>query len=279
MIKNEDSKCYIDKGNFLIERVSDYNESHMHNTYEFTVIENGSHKIFGDGFEFNTVGPAVVFVKRYFSHIHSSLENEGESLSYLLRFLPRFVFDIECVNGIFSKFTDKDIFVIELSSEDAKSILFMTNELYRLYSEESYEDQTLVKEKMIFSTILLYVYDLMVKNNIVSDIDIPDSSEYIRKIIEYIDSCYMEKIDLNDIATDFSVSRAKMMRDFRSNVGMTVYDYITRKRLSRACELLLSGYSVSNVASMCGFCSDSHFIFTFKKYKGVTPHKFRKSHK
>jgi AraC-like DNA-binding protein len=48
-------------------------------------------------------------------------------------------------------------------------------------------------------------------------------------------------------------------------------DYIRKKRLNKACELLREGYNVSETAYKTGFVYPSYFTRCFKKEFGIKP--------
>lgn len=54
-------------------------------------------------------------------------------------------------------------------------------------------------------------------------------------------------------------------------------NYLNFYRIERACfQLLNSDASIIEIAMNCGFNDLSYFIKTFRKYKGITPAKYRK---
>ncbi|MFR7899352.1 MAG: helix-turn-helix domain-containing protein [Ruminococcus sp.] len=55
-------------------------------------------------------------------------------------------------------------------------------------------------------------------------------------------------------------------------------DYLNRQRIERACyEMSTTDDSITDIAYRNGFNDLSYFIRTFKKYKGTTPGKYKKS--
>lgn len=70
---------------------------------------------------------------------------------------------------------------------------------------------------------------------------------------------------------------------FKSEVGATPHDFLTRARMERAKAILLSGvtnrysnYSVTQIAEACGFSEPLYFSRVFKKYYGVAPSHYLK---
>ncbi len=63
---------------------------------------------------------------------------------------------------------------------------------------------------------------------------------------------------------------------FRTSTGYGPTDYYQRRRVHRACQLLLNpGPSITAVAADLGFSDAPHFCRVFKRYKGMTPTDYR----
>ena len=58
---------------------------------------------------------------------------------------------------------------------------------------------------------------------------------------------------------------------------MTVRDYMIRKRVERACELLKSGNDdIQDISEKVGFSSRSYFGEVFRQIMGISPGEYRK---
>ena len=57
-------------------------------------------------------------------------------------------------------------------------------------------------------------------------------------------------------------------------LNMSMGDYIRKKRMDKACQMLQNGYNVSETAYSTGFSDPSYFSKTFKKYVGMSPTDF-----
>ncbi len=67
-----------------------------------------------------------------------------------------------------------------------------------------------------------------------------------------------------------------LSREFHKHFQMTIGEYIRKRRIEHASELLSnSELSMAEIASICGFSDQSHFCALFKKHSGMTPGKFR----
>ena len=105
-------------------------------------------------------------------------------------------------------------------------------------------------------------------------------SSYVEQCRDYVGKHYREKIYLEDIAEILGVSSTYLSRLFRKETGVCLQDYITEFRVERAANLLIySNESLPRIAEYVNFPSQSYFGKVFKKYKQMTPRKYRELHK
>lgn len=98
----------------------------------------------------------------------------------------------------------------------------------------------------------------------------------IEDIKKYIVQHVEERLELDDIASAFYISRYYLSHYFKEETGFTLNQYITNQKIIVAKKMLRSGMSVTDVAMQLSYNSDSHFISTFKKMTGITPGKYTK---
>lgn len=104
------------------------------------------------------------------------------------------------------------------------------------------------------------------------------SAEYIDAAIRYIEHNYSHPISVNDIASSAAISRSHLYRIFVQELGMTPNDYLTRYRISIACDLLrINNISISEVAFSSGFSDPLYFSRVFKRVTGTTPSSYAQS--
>ena len=96
----------------------------------------------------------------------------------------------------------------------------------------------------------------------------------ISRIIEYVDLHITEKITLDQIAEAVYLSKYHIARMWRRLMGMTVMEYVTRKRLARAIELIQGGGGVTESALAAGFADYSAFYNAVRKEKGCSPKEY-----
>lgn len=99
----------------------------------------------------------------------------------------------------------------------------------------------------------------------------------LRKIIDYIDAHIYEEITVTGIAKALYISQGAFERKFKAALDITPSEYIRKKKLVLAAEMLKDGKSVLTAGSSVGYNDASYFIELFKRYYGVTPYQYKKN--
>ena len=92
-------------------------------------------------------------------------------------------------------------------------------------------------------------------------------------IMKYINRNLSEKLSLEILSQQFFISQTHLNRLFRKSANISVYEYITIKRLFMAQDLLAKGHTPNEVYSTCGFQEYSTFYRAYKRHFGVSPSK------
>ena len=94
----------------------------------------------------------------------------------------------------------------------------------------------------------------------------------IRQCIEYIYKNLHTSIRLSELAEILDMNSSQLSKQFKKEVGIPISRYIMKMKLDTARNMLLySDYSISEIAAVFAFASQSHFTDTFRKYYGETP--------
>jgi AraC-like DNA-binding protein len=84
-----------------------------------------------------------------------------------------------------------------------------------------------------------------------------------------------ESFDLHRLAAEVGCSASYLSRTFSATTGMTLSQYLRKRRIEKAAEMLVTGrYNVSEVAVEVGYHSLSHFSKAFQQEKGCLPSKY-----
>ena len=103
-------------------------------------------------------------------------------------------------------------------------------------------------------------------------------SKIISDALNYINAgLNHQDLSLAVIAEELSVSRSYLSSRFSEETGMTITDYITKRRIENAQELLeYTTFPVQDIASLSGYDDAAYFTRSFKKMTGISPRDYRK---
>ncbi len=98
--------------------------------------------------------------------------------------------------------------------------------------------------------------------------------------IAYLREHLGEKLSLDELARASGMSVSSMEGKFRAITGASAYRYLIRLRMERAMQLLTeTAYSVTEIATRCGYDNLFYFCNAFKKEIGMTPSQYREQNR
>ena len=110
----------------------------------------------------------------------------------------------------------------------------------------------------------------------IPETNITAESPCIDLALDFIHKNLSEPILVKDIANAAYVSIATLERHFEDNLQMSPSEYLKKRRLAHAANLLQNGASVTYACQQSGFIDCSKFIILFRKHYGTTPYKWKK---
>lgn len=247
---------------------------HWHNEYEFIHILDGEHNFFIDGQEICLKKGMLGIIQDGFLH--------GDGTNTTTCRYESVVFDF---NLIRNRNYAHDAFLEDISSH--KVVLNKTVSLKNKEAAQEVENMFLSMRReppgyeLLTVARLLFIFGY-IKNNefFTEDEKVLDRSRLrsvqLKAVFNLIKQNYGSPITLDDMADAAGMSPKYFCRVFRGMTHRTPVEYLNAFRIDQACSQLRSGNeSLIDVAYNCGFNDFSYFIKTFKRYKGMTPHKYR----
>lgn len=99
----------------------------------------------------------------------------------------------------------------------------------------------------------------------------------IQKITAYIDRNLSKPLSIDEIAAEFGLSANYFSTMFKKQLGCTVLEYLTEKRLVRAAQLLDgSNLKITQISAQLGYQNPSYFCALFAKRFCMTPSQYKK---
>lgn len=191
-------------------------------------------------FDIHTIHiPNIYMPKMYDYFLHRISENDY--CIYIENFSKEGDFVTTCIDKLLDEYHDKDSMYMLQIQADIFSILIA---IIRSYDKDMLKDNARHSDDIIS----------------------------FHNILEYIDTHAGEQIEVQHLADMCNMSYSHFARLFRENYGRSCKEYIKYIRLNKAEEMLIhTKYDISYIASETGFFDSSHFIRTYKAWKGITP--------
>jgi AraC-like DNA-binding protein len=162
-------------------------------------------------------------------------------------------------------------------------ILIMTIDMYKTNSSDNDID-TVADDLTKIETIdaLLPIIQTKCSSAMAED-DSSSGSKYdviANNIEKYIDENYTDpNLSIHVIASYVNKSANYTRNIFKQVKGISISDYITKKRFGEVCRLLIeTNLTAQTISQQTGMSSGSYFYTAFKKYTGYTPEQFRKKY-
>ena len=99
----------------------------------------------------------------------------------------------------------------------------------------------------------------------------------IQKTLAYIDADLTGDLSLRALSSMQGISNSYLSALFKKETGQTITDYVNKKRVQRAVQLLsTTKLQIQTISQYCGISDVNYFSKIFKKYTNKTPKEFRK---
>ncbi len=240
--------------------------------YEIGFQVSGSHHTYSTDGEWD-------ILSGYVGTIPLGLQHQTFSTSNATRnsILIKYSFEIaeyiksEISAAAFNRFYNERYHI--LNQEDRHIVQNIFENMLTEYNINS--PHTDAKLKAILTYLIIFIMEHQLQHD--------ESCQYNKKInknisdvMRYIDTNYMDNINVNSICKIFGFSPSHFSRLFKENTGEAFSKYLSKVRYEHAIVLLSkTDKSIDEIAYECGFKSTSYFSYAFKKNFLVSPLKYR----
>ena len=245
---------------------------HIHDVYEIYMTQNSGIK-FGVNNKIYELdcGDVMFFTD---ADLHKAIVPKNIKYDrYIVTFSPHLLPEedrsvlLECFGDSDRECSNK----LQLTPEEQRMFITLAEELE---CEQKQQWQSEKGQLLALCKLLLFLNRIFREKQQVTPVLIHSFDPRIRIVLEYIDDNYIHQPSLDELAKLCYLNKYYLCRLFRQETGFSIGDYITYRRMSAAMKLLRKGESISNVARLSGFKSDTYFITSFKKNFETTPYQY-----
>lgn len=123
----------------------------------------------------------------------------------------------------------------------------------------------------LFFQFLIYLNRIHINNSYIFDEKSLKYDKQINEILKYINMNLSENLSIDLISEKFFISKYYLMHKFKKETGYTLHNYILKKRIFKASELIETGCPITKAAIQCGFNDYSNFLRAYKKIFNASP--------
>ena len=99
-----------------------------------------------------------------------------------------------------------------------------------------------------------------------------------KRVIDYIEANLGTDIQSKDLTDLVNLSTSHFFRAFKVSVGIPPFEFITRRRVDLAREMMrTTDEALAQIAVACGLSDQSHFCRVFRRIVGQSPNEWRRA--
>jgi len=256
--------------------------SHYHDFIEMLYCLEGQYNIVIDGQNYcYSKGDLVIINSMEVHHITALGHSENQHI--VIRFSPELLYTTS--QTIFEAkyimpFTMKTWSHQKIFKEKQLSNTFIPQAILEIYNESSHKNygyELAIRNYIgnIFLWMIRFWHSRGMDLNRQDQLNIK-SLRKLEKVLEHIDLNYDQPLQAKDMAKLSNMSYSYFSRIFKKTVKKSFTDYVNLVRITKSEHLLTTtDKTITEIATEVGFSTSSYFIEQFKRFKAITPKKYR----
>lgn len=248
---------------------------HWHDDYEFIVLLKGEICVRNNGRKYNMHTGDIMLINS--REIHSIFDCSKGNICLFLQFDPALI--IENTNDVRNKIVNFHLntcdSTIKAKIEPSHFIKTVAN--IWLLAHEKKEGYKFYLQSKFYGLIGdLFRYAIYDERYPCTDPMSENNTLILDRLTSYVQERYNEEINQDDICKHLGMSRSTLYRFMKNYLGISVNDFIHHYRIKEAKNFLKNtNYSISHIATLCGYSNETSFYRAFKKQVKKTPNEYR----
>lgn len=251
---------------------------HYHPEYELVYVHNGAgrrqigkHISYYENGDLLLLGPGL-------PHMPFSNQQFADNFEIVIQFAPRFV------TGNFSTLPEFQK-IRDLFDRSRHGIAFhqpvrraLMPDLLEMNNLEGFSRLWLVL-KVLHQLAVTQDYELLgVEELILEKYD--RDYDRINQVYSFVARNFAQEVQLAEVAAICNLSTNSFCRFFKKVTAKRFFTFLNEYRIQKASELLVqTDQTVAYIASVCGFNDLSYFSRQFKRFKDMSPTRFRANYR
>ncbi len=248
---------------------------HTHNFYEIALCESGNAQHLANNERFTIEKGDITIIPAGVRHCPVGLQSMTKPYKRILFFVNKAF--LEKQMSIWPNF-DKHKALLE-EPRHFKTLGTPHEKLWKYFKSANMKTNidNPYLDSFICGTVLCLLSELMTAIDTTLEPTINHRKELLENVVSYVEEHLSEKIILNDITTQFHISKNTLSKLFQNAMGCSFHDYVIQTRLDEAKKLLQQDVNLDVIAELSGFGDYSNFYRTFKKEYNMTPSEYRQN--
>ena len=155
---------------------------------------------------------------------------------------------------------------------EAKYRMKFSNLLHEL--EDSFHSKEYANElysNTLFVQLMILINRMQASSTTIETQSSIQSNKHVDSLIAYISENLSGDLSIDALSSALFLSSSYLMHKFKEVTGTSLHNYITKKRLTNAIELMRDGTPITTASLQSGYSDYSTFLRTFRKVYHCTP--------
>lgn len=248
-------------------------EKHIQHCDEITYVISGKATVYSGDTSFELSAGQVHFIRK--GQYHKIIADANQNFHY---YCIGFLLDSQYKEiKIFTDFIQQLHYFVAEDEGNIKTLFsLLMNEMY-IHNSES-----MIMIHLYLCQMLILLYRILTgqSKEALNKINTSSSNHAVYRTLKYIDCEYIKLTNVREIAQALSYSEYYLSHIFREKMDITIKDYLVKKKIMTAAELLkVSNMSIGEIAEHLHFSSLHSFGVAFKRYMNMSASQFRTLYK